>query len=925
MNLLSIDVPATYEPDAMITIVGEKPGKDEVNWHTCLKCGQGTVEVKCSNCGIPTVFTPMGFVGRAGASLAQMCKQAGITVYNRSNVVKCADGGFTSEEFKKHFYETIGVSGSGGRPGKKVTRPTSQLEVWRERLRVELLEQRVGCVVAAGNEALFALTGKTGIENYRGSLLESTLVPGQKVVPIIHPAALWHGRRWEMYYVTISDLKKARREAGEPGFKPINYSKIIWPTWDQVINFIRLAMQPEVRWCLDLETRASWIACVGLSCGRSPDDISTLVIPIQTTTGPYWTASQESQVWRLLATLMRRNPLLVGQNLFGFDLDYLLDYGCEPSGVYMDTMSAGALLHPELPKALDFLVSLYGSLPFYKLESKTWKVGFPDDQLFNYNTEDTFSTLEISWELEKNLREARLWDLYQGYILPTHWMALEMQKRRIPVSVESREAARDVVLSELAVAAEKRTEMVKKYESKLNLVKKRTKFRIEYEKDANTKLWTARSLDLPGVEAIEAKKADATKEVKEKVKADSPTVDEPITAENFNVGSPLHMQALVFNAMGLPARHKRNSQALTTDEEALMDLIAWYPDKTDELKLLMREKHLNKALDYVEYKLDEEEPPNLAFQINFPGTESFRFSMSTSPKGFGFNAQTPPRWSRFQYTPPPGRVFISRDLSQVEARCVAALARCTSQLEQFANPAWSIHKDLGKKIYKEELVKDTPKYVAAKGGIHGGNFREGPLKMARSTGAPLRETKLAVDGYRRIYPEIPQWHDRTRRTVINCGQLINPFGFRRIFYKACGHLALQGVLDDSEWNEACSAVPQSIPPFIVNMAILRCMESLPWVWFHHQGHDSYLASVPIGRAVEADEVLREALDISIDFDGIPLRVPSEAQVGYTWLEMMPLGQVEPTRDEWQAWAETEAEAGRGRSRQNILLGINGIL
>ena len=170
--------------------------------------------------------------------------------------------------------------------------------------------------------------------------------------------------------------------------------------------------------------------------------------------------------------------------------------------------------------------------------------------------------------------------------------------------------------------------MVRKYEPKLNVVKKRTKFRIEYAKDAGTKLWTARSLDVPGIEAVATKKAAATKEVKAQVTVNNPTVDEPITAENFNVGSPLHMQALVFGAMALPARHKRGSQALTTDEEALMDLIAYYPERTDELKLLMREKHLNKALDYVEYKLDEEDPPNLAFQINFPGTESFRFSMS---------------------------------------------------------------------------------------------------------------------------------------------------------------------------------------------------------------------------------------------------------------------------------------------------------
>lgn len=926
-GLLALDVPATYN-ESQITIVGEKPGKDEANWRRCPKCHEGTTELRCHVCELSTVASPEGFVGRAGASLAKMARAAGIESFNKTNVVKCIEGGFTSHEFERNFYETVRTESSGLNRQKVggvrgVTRPTAQYQIWIDRLRAELDERRVNVVVAAGGEALFALTGRTGIENYRGSILESTLVEGQKVIPILHPAAMLHSQRWEYYYVTISDLKRAKRESQFTGVAQCNYDKIVWPRWDDVVNFIGLAMQPNTRWCLDLETRAGWVACIGLSYGTGPGDIHTLCIPIQTTTGPYWSAIEEAAVWRLVATLMRRNPNLVGQNLFGFDLDYMLDYGCEPSGVFMDTMSAFALLYPELPKSLDFIVSLYGTLPYYKMESKTWNAGMPDDQLFTYNTKDTFSTLEISWKIEADLKTAGLWDLHNHYVQPVHWMGLEIQKRRITVSIENRDAARQIVLDARAETQAQRVEMIKKYEPELNLKKKRTKFAIEYSKNKTAKTWTGKSLDVPGVVIEGAKKTDVTKGIKAAVLAASPMVDEEITAENFNVGSTKHMAALVFGAMKLPERHKRGTGALSTDEESLMDLIAYYPDKTADLKLLMREKHFNKALDYVDYKLDPD--GFLAFQLNFPGTKSFRFSMSTSPHGFGFNAQTPPRWSRFQYIPLSGRVFIARDLSQVEARVVAALANCRRQLERFADPNWSIHKDLGKVIYGETPPKDTPRYVAAKGGVHGGNFREGPLKMARSTGAPLRDTKLAVEGYHRTYPEIRQWHDQVRQTVIHKGQMINPFGFRRVFYKACGHLALQGVLDESEWNEACNAIPQSVPPFLVNQAILRTMEALPWVWFHHQGHDSYLASVPIGRALEADAFLREALDVPMQFNGVELRVPSEAQIGYTWLEMMGFGEVEPTYEEWWHWAKAEAAAGRGRSVKSILQGINGIL
>ncbi|MGH9876142.1 MAG: DNA polymerase, partial [Nitrososphaerales archaeon] len=706
MSLLTVDVPATHS-GAPITIVGEKPGKDEACWRICPKCSHGDLDLKCRTCDLPTIPRPEGFVGRSGRALTQMAAAAGITAFNKSNVVKCADGGTTSDEFKHYFYETVDVaqttkSGRVSKLVKRIVRPTAILEIWIDRLRTELLEHQANVVVAAGNEALYALTGLQGIEKYRGSLLESSLIKGQKVIPLIHPAAIFYGQRWEYYYVGIADLRKALRESASASYRAPTYTSIFSPKWDDVLDFIGMVMQKGQRWCLDLETRAGWIACVGLSCGSNPSDISTLCIPIQTTKGPYWKPAEEAMFWKLLATLMRRNPNLVGQNIFGFDLDFLLDYGCEPSGIYMDTMSAFALCYPELPKALDFIVSLYGSLPYYKFEAKTWSSTIPDEQLWTYNSKDTFSTLEISWECEKNLREANLWDLYNDYILPVHWMALELQKRRIPVSVDNRDEAKKIVLEELNRIKVDCQAMLKRYEPEL-------------------------------IKATSIKHKKVSKDITQEI------LGKPITAETFNVGSPQHMQALVFGAMKLPARHKRGSKALTTEEEALMDLIAYYPEKTEDLKLLMYEKHLRKAIDYVTYNLDEN--GYLAFQISFPGTKSFRFSMSASPRGRGFNAQTPPRWSRFQYVPPNGRVFLSRDLSQVEARVVAVLSMCRGQLNQFADPAWSIHKDLGKAIYGSVPLKDTAQYTAAKSAVHGGNYREGPLKMARSSGVPFKDTK----------------------------------------------------------------------------------------------------------------------------------------------------------------------------------------
>ena len=55
-------------------------------------------------------------------------------------------------------------------------------------LKDELSTCTANVILAIGNIALFALTDRWGITSWRGIPIESTLLPGRKVIPIIHPA-----------------------------------------------------------------------------------------------------------------------------------------------------------------------------------------------------------------------------------------------------------------------------------------------------------------------------------------------------------------------------------------------------------------------------------------------------------------------------------------------------------------------------------------------------------------------------------------------------------------------------------------------------------------------------------------------------------------------------------------------------------------
>ena len=837
--MLNIQVPSTVVIDSKIAIVGESPGKDEVAQR-------------------------QGFVGKAGQTLNMMLSAAGIERRECSiyNVVKRApEGGYDSEHFKQTFYETKiePKLTKGGKPSKKVvkiTRPTAELEAWYDLLQSELEVLHPNVVIATGGEALKFLCGVEGITNYRGSLMESTRIPGLKVVPIVHPSWITKQAQWEYYYISMVDIKKALRESKLPVLERIKYRSVIPHEVDVAVGNLGYLADSGQDYSLDLEIRAGSIACIGLAYARP--ELTGFCIPTQTTKGPYWTPNDESLILTALDKLFRVNPNLIGQNIWSFDLYWLLRrYGMYPAGVKMDTMIGQFLLAPELPKGLDFIASIHTDAVFWKPEGKTWGKGakVSDEQLWAYNIKDCIYTFIAADEITKELKKQNKLKLYNEYANKLGPYCLEMMYRGLPVDYDKFKYAQKIVEDE----------------------------RIEVRKKV--------------VETIG-----------------------PV-----NVYSPKDMQGFVFSEMELPARYNRKTKRLTTDEDALMELLLTYPEKAEPLRLIMKERHLRKQVsNYVNEKILSPDG-FLRYTVTGPGTKTFRMSMSESPFGEGCNAQTLPKTLRFPYMAPPGRVFLAPDQKQAEARIVAYDAECIRQIEKFQNPKWSIHNELGEKVFHETPIKDSPQYIASKAGIHGGNFRMGALKLAKTTGVPVKTCKLAMEGYHALYPEIRKWHESQKQLVLSKHSLTNPFGFSRIFYRALAAVVLTGALPTDEWNDICSWLSQSCPPFIANLGFMGLIDKLDYIWLHHQNHDSYLASVPIEKAQESAEVALECLKIPMTIKGRTVTIPNDMQIGYSFGLMMPYQGSNVSVHEWESFSESERKLGKGDSRENIIRGVYGIL
>ncbi len=87
------------------------------------------------------------------------------------------------------------------------------LSGWEE-LQSQLKSFNPSCILALGNTPLFFLTGKSGILNFRGSILQTQW---GKVVPSVHPAFLLHGENGKNQYkwwpLLRHDCRRALEEA----------------------------------------------------------------------------------------------------------------------------------------------------------------------------------------------------------------------------------------------------------------------------------------------------------------------------------------------------------------------------------------------------------------------------------------------------------------------------------------------------------------------------------------------------------------------------------------------------------------------------------------------------------------------------------------------------------------------------------------
>lgn len=354
-------VPSSGEPTAKIGGVGEQPGYHEVK-----------------------ARPPKPFIGPAGQGLDECLAMVKIPRRDLwlTNVIKDLDAPLA-------HYINLDTRG-------KWTVSAEGLEYIKE-LGQELRSLDLNIVIAFGNIALLALCNRVGITKWRGSVLESTLVPGLKVIPTFHPATFIPPKfNFLNKPIICEDLMKAKYESEFKEIRRTPRNILTKPSFNESIealrNCYRLGRLGQII-SIDIEVINGEVDCIAFSW--SPTE--AVCIPFRYSNGDYFTVEEELQIMRGIAYIIQdENIQKVGAS-FIFDTQFLFHkYGIVPRGSIHCTQIAQKIAYPDLPAGLDAVTTMHTDIPYYKADGKQWmKMGLGTwEQWWNYNGMDAIVPAE---------------------------------------------------------------------------------------------------------------------------------------------------------------------------------------------------------------------------------------------------------------------------------------------------------------------------------------------------------------------------------------------------------------------------------------------------------------------------------------------------------------------------------------------------
>lgn len=687
----------------------------------------------------------------------------------------------------------------------------------------EMLDKEVALckpkiIVALGNTAMWALTGKWGIKSWRGSALAGP--GGATVIPAFHPAAIL--REWAIRAPTVSDLRRAAQWLEPRPPEPPAYHFLVRPSFELALgtinNLLDACHERPTKLSVDIETRLGHIACIGFAWSK----LDALCIPLMCTERKdgYWLFDEELALVDAIRRLLEHpNVRVVGQN-FLYDSQYILrHWHCVPR-LARDTMLSHHALFPGTPKGLDYLSSIYCDYHVYwKDEGKEWNTSIPEEEYWAYNCKDAVITYEVDDVLCETAKALRL-EAPMAEQNKAFWRTLQMMAR----GLRRDDSARQAMHLELSDAMAQREQyLIDVLGHPLNIRSPKQMKEFFYN-------------DL-------AQKVILHKKTKQ------PTVDDA-ALDTLGRREPLllpivqrirEMRSLgVFLSnfvMALPDRDGRIRSSFN-------------PAGTETFRYSSSQNAFGSGMNLQNVPSGSEEPEPGA--IALPNIRKL-------------------------FIPDPGMTFFDLDLDRADLQVVVweandellknALKEGIDLHLLNAGAIFGINALSFDNLRDPDFVRDAKHRFArqrqfTKTWVHGTDYGGGPRTMAATVGITIAEAERYRARWFFEHPGIKKWHDRTEAGLRSTRSVSNRFGYRRHYFDR-----VEGLLP-----EALAWVPQSTVALVINRAWQRIFEEFVEAQVLLQVHDSLAGQYPTTLGDWAKRRLVELSQIIIPYDD-PLVIP----------------------------------------------------
>lgn len=590
------------------------------------------------------------------------------------------------------------------------------------RLRQEIINCDPNIVIALGEQALRALTTKTGILNWRGSVI--TGVTGHKVIPSVHPAAV--SREWVFRPMLINDLQRAKTESLFKDLRITPRNLIVAYKFEEAMEYLKRIKEEATYVAFDIETESEQITCIGFSPSYRDSDGHQWAVCI-----PFWfgasgslfSKEQEVDLWGAIRAILDNDAITKYAQNGMFDVEVLRrTMGLDVQGFRLDTMLAFHTLYAELPRDLAFLVSLYTDHPYYKDEIKSPSM----DEYFRYNAKDAVLTAEIAVKLEAELEECKRTEFYNTHVHALVEPLLAMQAKGVGFNYLRRNSVKKRVQEEIAV------------------LQKRLDDEVGHPLNVNSpkqmKEWLYGELKLK----VKTKKRKATGET-------TVAADEEAIRDLYK----------------------------ETGNESLKKVL----DIREGQKLLST--YLEMRLDTdkrvrCSYLISGTETGRLSSRSTLRGTGT---NLQNIPNGDRESRWYKiSKTIKELFVPDEGMVFVNADLSQAEARVVAYISGDERLIRVFEQGG-DIHRRNAANIFniKPEEVTDDQRQLA-KRVVHASNYGMGPVTFAKTAGLPAADARRLLNQYFATYPGIKRWHLNVS-SKLKCARVMEtPMGRKRVFF-----------------------------------------------------------------------------------------------------------------------------------------------